>query len=121
MLVSRQSLPEHQKSSSHLHTMKIKTKDNVIIIAGKDKGKSGAVTRVFPKKDMVLIAGFNLMKKHQRARKSGEKGQVFDKPMPIHISNVMLIDSDTKKPVKTGRKLVGERFVRVSRKSGKEI
>ncbi|MES2087765.1 MAG: 50S ribosomal protein L24 [Patescibacteria group bacterium] len=101
--------------------MKIKQKDNVIIIAGKDKGKTGKITRVFPKKDMVLIAGFNLKKKHQRARKSGEKGQIIDRPMPIHVSNVMIVDPDTARPVKTGRKLVGERFVRINRKSGKEI
>ncbi|MDO8482290.1 MAG: 50S ribosomal protein L24 [bacterium] len=101
--------------------MKIKKNDNVIIIAGKDKGKTGAVSHAFPKKDMIIVSGLNLKKRHQRPRKTGEKGQIIDKSMPIHISNVMVVDSDTKKPVRIGKKLVGERYVRISRKSGKEI
>lgn len=101
--------------------MKIKKNDNVIVIAGKDKGKSGSVSLVLPKKGLVVISGLNLRKKHQRPRKGGEKGQIIDKPMPVHVSNVMVADPDTKKPVRVGKKLVGERFVRVSKKSGKEI
>ena len=101
--------------------MKIKKNDNVIVIAGKDKGKTGAISRVMPKKDMVLIAGLNLKKKHQRARKSGEKGQIVDVASPIHISNVMILDPESKKQSRVGRKLVGERFVRISKRSGKEI
>ena len=101
--------------------MKIKKKDNIIIIAGKDKGKSGEVLRVFPKKDQLIISGLNLKKKHQRPRKGGEKGQIVDRAMPIHVSNVMIVDPDSKKPVRVGRKLVGERFVRISRRSGKEF
>ena len=101
--------------------MKIKKNDNVIIIAGKDKGKTGAVSRVFPKKDLVIVSGLNLLKKHQRPRKGGEKGQIIDKSMPIHISNVMIADPESKKPSRIGRKLVGERFVRISKKSGKEV
>jgi large subunit ribosomal protein L24 len=101
--------------------MKIKKNDNVIVIAGKDKGKTGAVSRVFPKKDLVIVTGLNMRKKHQRPRKGGEKGQIIDKAMPIHISNVMVMDPDTKRAARVGRKLVGERFVRISRKTGKEI
>ncbi len=99
----------------------IKKNDNVYIIAGKDKGKSGAVSRVFPKKNLLIVTGVNMIKKHQRPRKSGEKGQIIDKAMPIHISNVQIIDSDSKKPTRVGKKLVGERFVRVSKRSGKEV
>jgi len=101
--------------------MNIKKNDNVIVIAGKDKGKTGAVSRVFPKKDMVLISGLNLKTKHQRARKGGEKGQILDIASPIHISNVMIVDPESKKQSRVGRKLVGERYVRISKKSGKEI
>ena len=101
--------------------MKIKKNDNLMIIAGKDKGKTGAVSRVFPKKDLIIVSGLNLKKKHQRPRKSGEKGQIIDKAMPIHVSNAMVVDSDIKKPVRIGKKLVGERYVRISRKSGKEL
>lgn len=101
--------------------MKIKKNDNIIVIAGKDKGKTGSVSRVFPKKDMVIISGLNLKKRHQRPRKGGEKGQIVDKAMPVHVSNVMVVDPGTKNSVRVGKKLVGGRFVRISKKSGKEI
>ncbi len=101
--------------------MKIKAKDTVMVIAGKDKGKTGVVSDVFPKKDMLLLVGLNMKKKHMRPRKGGEKGQIIDKPSPLHISNVMLVEPDSKKPTRTGRKLVAGRFVRVSKKTGKEI
>lgn len=68
--------------------MKIKKGDNVVVITGKDKGKSGTVERVFPKKDLVLVAGINVVKRHQRSRQGNGKGQIIDKAMPIHVSNV---------------------------------
>lgn len=70
--------------------MKIKKNDNVIVIAGKDKGKSGKVVKAFPKLDMVLVEGVNVSKKHQRANKANSKGQIVEKPMPIHVSNVKI-------------------------------
>ncbi len=70
------------------NTMKIKKGDNVIIITGKDKGKKGKVVQVFVKDDKVVVEGANMMKKHQRPRKSGEKGSMIDMAMPIHVSNV---------------------------------
>ena len=93
----------------------------MMIIAGADKGKSGTISRAFPKKDTVLISGMNLKKKHQRPRKSGEKGQIIEKAMPIHVSNVMIMDKEAKKPVRIGIKVVGGKRVRISRKSGNEI
>ena len=68
--------------------MLIKKGDNVIIIAGKDKGKKGKVARVFPKLNKVIVEGSNMSKKHQRPRKSGEKGSMVDMAMPLHASNV---------------------------------
>ncbi|HEY4511432.1 MAG TPA: 50S ribosomal protein L24 [Candidatus Paceibacterota bacterium] len=68
--------------------MHIKKDDNVIVLTGKDKGKSGKVIKAFPKMERVIVAGLNLRKKHQKPRKGGEKGQVLDKPAPIHVSNV---------------------------------
>ena len=70
--------------------MKIKKGDNIIVITGKDKGKTGVIDRAFPKKDLVLIAGVNVVKKHQKSRKSEGGGQIVEKPMPIHVSNVKL-------------------------------
>lgn len=71
--------------------MKIKKGDNVLIIAGKDKGKKGAVVKALPKEDKVVVAGVNIAKKHTRARKAGEKGQTVEKTMPVHVSNVKKI------------------------------
>ena len=68
--------------------MKIKKGDNVKIITGKDKGKSGKIVRVLVKENKVIIEGMNMMKKHQRPRKSGEKGIMVNIAMTIHESNV---------------------------------
>jgi large subunit ribosomal protein L24 len=99
--------------------MKIKKGDNVIVIAGKDKGKVAKVLSVYPKNDTVLVEGVNVSKKHQKSKKSGSKGQIVDKAMPIHVSNVM-INIDGKR-ARVGKKLIGDKFVRINKKSGKEI
>lgn len=99
--------------------MKIRKGDNVIIIAGKDKGKTGKVLRVFPKNNSVVVEGLNISKKHQRAKKSGTKGQIVDISMPIDVSNVTI--SNGGKRTRIGKKLVGDNFVRVDKKTGKEI
>ena len=99
--------------------MKIKKNDNIIVIAGKDKGKTAKVVKVFPKENLIIVEGVNMKKKHERARKSGSKGQIIERAMPIHVSNVMLLEG--KKRVRAGKKLIGEKMVRVSRKTGKEI
>ncbi len=68
--------------------MHVKKDDKVIVIAGKDKGKSGTVVKAFPSMDKVIVSGLNISKVHQKPRKSGEKGQIVDKAMPMHVSNV---------------------------------
>ena len=68
--------------------MKLKKGDNAKIITGKDKGKSGKIVRVLVKENKVIVDGLNMMKKHQRPRKSGEKGSMINIAMPIHASNV---------------------------------
>ena len=72
--------------------MKIKKGDNVTIITGKDKGKKGKIVRVLVSDNKVIIEGANMMKKHQRPKKSGEKGSMKNIEMPIHASNVKKID-----------------------------
>jgi len=99
--------------------MKIKKNDNIIVIAGKDKGKTAKVVRAFPKDDLILVEGVNMKKKHERSRKANSKGQIVDKAMPIHVSNVMLLEG--KKGVRVGKKMIGDKNVRISRKTGKEI
>jgi large subunit ribosomal protein L24 len=68
--------------------MHVKKGDKVKVLTGKDKGKSGKVMRVLPSSNKVIVEGINIMKKHQRARKSNEKGSMIDMAMPIHASNV---------------------------------
>ena len=101
--------------------MKFKKGDNVIIITGKDKGKSGKITRILAKDDKVVVEGINVFKKHQRPRTSDAKGQVLSIAMPIHASNVMITDPKNGKPTRIGKKKVGDKMVRISRKSNQEI
>ncbi len=71
--------------------MHVKKGDNVKVIAGKDRGKTGKVLRAMPSENRVIVEGLNMSKKHRRPRKSGEKGAVVDVAMPIHASNVKKI------------------------------
>jgi large subunit ribosomal protein L24 len=102
--------------------MKIKKGDKVIVIAGKSKGSSGTVVRILTKKDMVVIDGVNMVKKHRKANRQGANGQIIDKVMPIHVSNVMLADPKDGKPtrIKITRGKDGARQ-RVAVKSGSNI
>lgn len=68
--------------------MNIKKGDKITVITGKDKGKSGTVSKAMPREDKVIVGGLNVIKVHKRARKAGEKGQTIEKSMPIHVSNV---------------------------------
>jgi len=99
--------------------MKIQKGDTVIIKTGKDRNKTGKVLRVITKNSTVLVEGLNLYKKNQRARSEGQKGGIIEKSMPIHISNVMLLDSATKKGARVGYIIDGGKKVRVTRKAGK--
>jgi large subunit ribosomal protein L24 len=98
--------------------MKIKKNDTVLIISGKDKGKKDKVLQVFPKENRILVARVNLRKKHQKPRKSGEKGQIIQMPGPIHISNVKLICSKCGKAVRTGYKFEAKKKERICKKCG---
>lgn len=68
--------------------MHVKKGDTVVVIAGADKGKRAAVLRAFPKKNLVLVEGVNVKKKHQRPSRTNQRGQIVEKAMPIHVSNV---------------------------------
>jgi len=72
--------------------MKLKKGDNIIVITGKDKGKKGKITKVLVKANKVVVESINMMKKHQRPRKSNEKGQMVNIAMPLHASNVKKAD-----------------------------
>jgi len=101
--------------------MKIKKGDKIIVIAGKDRGKTGVIARAFPDRNMVLIEGVNMRKKHQRPTRSNQKGQVVEKAMPLHVSNVMIVDPQSGKPSRVGKKKMGDAYVRISKKSGSTL
>jgi len=102
--------------------MKIKKNDNVKIIAGKDKGKTGKVAQVFPKHNKVVVEGLNIRYKHMRPKKQNEKGQRIEYSAPMDASNVMIIDSKTGKIARVSFKKIdsGEK-IRISKKSGEAI
>lgn len=89
------------------------------MIAGKDKGTTAKVLKAMPKENMVLVEGTNMRKRHKRSNKQNSKGQIVDFATPMHVSNVMVVDGG--KRTRVGKKLVGERYVRISRKSGKTL
>lgn len=80
--------------------MTIKRDDNVIVLTGKDKGKTGKVIKAMRKENRVVVAGINMYKKNQRPTKQGQKGQVIEKNGSIHISNVALVDAKKSKKTK---------------------
>jgi large subunit ribosomal protein L24 len=107
--------------------MKIRRDDNVRIITGKDKGRTGRVLRVDPEKQKVYVEGANIIKRHTKPRtlrdtqRAQEIGGIVEMEGPIHISNVMLIDPETNQPTRVSIKREGGRRVRVAKRSGKEI
>ena len=103
--------------------MKIRKGDTVKVIAGKDKGKTGTVLLTLKEKDQVVIEGINVAKRHQKSKRARSQGQIIEKSMPIHVSNVALMEGD--KTVRVGYAMEGEgdkaKKVRVARPSGKKI
>jgi large subunit ribosomal protein L24 len=104
--------------------MKIRRDDEVVVLSGKDKGKTGKVLRTEPKRDRVFVEGVNIVKRHQRPSAMNPNAQagVIEREGPVHVSNVALVDPKTKKPTRIGttRAEDGKR-VRVARRSGTQI
>lgn len=101
--------------------MRVKKGDTVVVIAGKDKGKKGTVTKVFTKTNKVLVEGANVITKHQKPTAVNPQGGIINKEAPIHISNVMPVDSETGKGTRVRFEVKDGKKVRVSVKSGKEL
>lgn len=101
--------------------MKIRKGDNILIISGKDRGKTGKVLHAFPQEHRILVEGVNLRKKHIKPRRSGEKGQIVTLPAPIDVSNIKLICTKCGKPARIGHKIEGNRKFRVCKKCHAEI
>ena len=101
--------------------LKIKKGDKVMVIAGKDRGKSGKILRVFPSRERVLVEGVNIVKRHTRPTQKNPQGGIIEREAPIHISNVMLICPRCNKPARVGRKITEEGKFRVCKRCGEEI
>lgn len=101
--------------------LKIRKGDRVIVIAGKDKGKTGDVVLVMPKDNRAIVSGVNVAKRHQR-QSAQQEGGIVNKELPIHISNLALVDPKDNKPTRIGYKVLEDgRKVRVARRSSEVI
>jgi large subunit ribosomal protein L24 len=101
----------------------IRKNDQVIVRAGKDRGKKGRVLSVVPAKNRVIVEGVNLIKRHTRPNPQRNiKGGIVEREASIHLSNVMLVDPDTNEPTRVGTKVLSDGTrVRIGRKSGQAI
>ncbi|MBN9039096.1 MAG: 50S ribosomal protein L24 [Rhizobiales bacterium] len=99
---------------------KIRKGDKVVVLAGKDKGRTGEVLRVMPKEDRALVRGINIVVRHQRQTQSQEGG-LIRKEAPIHLSNLAVADPKDGKPTRVGFKVEGDKKVRVAKRSGETI
>jgi len=101
---------------------RIRRDDEVVVIAGKDRGKTGTVLRVDPSKQRVYVEGLNIIKRHQRARPGTmEQGGVIEREGPIHLSNVALLDPKDNRPTRVGVVVEDGERRRVARRSGSKF
>ncbi len=98
---------------------RIRKGDNVVVITGRDKGKTGEVLRVIPDENRAVVRGVNVARKHQR-QTAREQGGIVTKELPIHLSNIALTDANGQ-ATRVGFKVVGERKVRFSKRTGETI
>jgi len=100
--------------------LKLRKGDRVVVLAGKDVGKEGEITRVIPERGMVIVDGVNMAKRHQRSTKATNQGGIIDKDMPIPISNLAIVCGDCGRS-RVGYRIDGGEKVRVCKKCGKEL
>ena len=99
----------------------VKKNDQVIVIAGEDKGKKGRVLEVYPDKNRALVEGISIVSRHTRPTAQYPDGGIVKKEAAVHVSNLMVVDPKTGKPTRIGRKEVGGKLVRYAKKSGEVI
>ena len=95
--------------------------DKVIVIAGRDKGKTGIIQKVIPESNRVVVENVNVRKKHKKPTQANPEGSIVEVYAPIHASNVMFEDPKTKKPTRVGHKEVKGKKVRFAKKSGQVL
>lgn len=102
--------------------LKIRKGDKVQVLSGKDKGKTGTVSRALPEKDKVIVDGVNVAKKHQKPTQAIQQGGIIDKDMPIHVSNVAIVCDSCSKPTRVGYRFEPDGTkIRICRKCGGDL
>jgi large subunit ribosomal protein L24 len=124
--MARKATEARKPATAKPSGMKIKKGDHVIVIAGRDNGREGTVIAAFPDKQKLLVQGVNMIKKNKKVdyqgRRGAKEGGIIHQEALIHVSNVQLIDPDSKKPARAGyRRGEDNKKVRISRPSGKDI
>ncbi len=99
---------------------KIRKGDRVVVLAGKDKGRQGAVTKVLPKEGRVVVEGLNIAQRHTKPSQGDPQGGIKNKEAPLHVSNVAVVDSNGK-PTRVGFRLEGDKKVRFAKTTGEVI
>ena len=99
---------------------KIKKGDKVVVLTGRDQGRTGEVIEVRPKEDRVVVRGVHMVKRHQK-QSATQEGGIVSKEAPLHISNVAIADPQDGKPTRVGFRIVGDKKVRFAKRSGVEI
>jgi large subunit ribosomal protein L24 len=99
---------------------KIRKGDRVVVLARKDKGREGSVTKVWPKEARVLVSGLNMVQRHTRPSQGDPQGGIKNKEAPIHVSNVAVVDSKGK-PTRVGFRMDGDKKVRIAKTTGEVI
>ncbi|OGU36546.1 MAG: 50S ribosomal protein L24 [Ignavibacteria bacterium GWB2_35_6b] len=107
--------------------MKIRKDDNVMVIAGNNKGKKGKVLKVFPKENRVIVEGVNIQKRHTKPNQANPQGGIIEKEASVNASNVMVLDPKSNEPTRVGTKIIiddktgKKRSARISRASGEML
>jgi large subunit ribosomal protein L24 len=107
--------------------MKIRKNDMIMVVAGNDRGKTGKVLKVFPKKSRVIVEGINLRKRHTKPNQRNPQGGILEKESPIHVSNVMILDPKSNEPTRVGSRIIldektgKKKIARVAKASGEMI
>ena len=96
---------------------KIRKGDKVVVLSGKDKGRSGEITKVMPKEGKATVSGLNIVKRHTRQSQSSEGG-IIEKEAPIDLSNLAIVDPKDGKPTRVGFRMEGDKKVRFAKRSG---
>jgi large subunit ribosomal protein L24 len=99
---------------------KIKKGDRVVVLTGKDKGRQGAVLKVLPKEERVVVEGLNMVQRHTRPSQTDPQGGIKNKEASLHLSNVAVVDSKGK-PTRVGFKIEGDKKVRIAKTTGEVI